>query len=131
MTHKIKERPDILESKTTCIKTGLGKLYITITYHEGQPFEIFATIGKSGKEVMAMTEAIGRMVSLWLRSGGDIDAVIKQLKDIAGDHPEPTGKVVIKSIPDGIAYVLEKYGVYKDVPEISAEEIKDKDDIPA
>lgn len=102
------DRPDILESKTTCTPTGFGKIYITISYHENKPFEVFANIGKSGKEVSALTEAVGRMVSLWLRSGGEVKEVVKQLKGIGGEVPTPHKDKIILSIPDAIGQTLEK-----------------------
>ena len=69
------------------IKTGLGKLYVTINELNGKPFEVFATIGKSGKSTMAKTEAIGRLISLALRSGIDVKRIVKQLEGIGGEYP--------------------------------------------
>jgi len=102
-----KDRPDTLQSKTIRITTGLGKLYLTITYHENKVFEIFATIGKSGREVTAMTEGISRMVSLWLRSGGNLEDVVKELKGIGGESPISSGGKLILSVPDAIGQFLE------------------------
>jgi ribonucleoside-diphosphate reductase alpha chain len=104
---KPQERPGTLNSKTICIPTGLGKLYLTISYHNNKPFEIFCTIGKSGREVTAMTEGISRMISLWLRSGGSIKEVVDQLKGIGGESPLPTGDKIILSVPDAIGQYLE------------------------
>jgi ribonucleoside-diphosphate reductase alpha chain len=58
------DRPETLFGFTTKIKTGYGHLYVTVTEFEGRPFEVFATIGKSGRSTTAKTEAIGRLVSL-------------------------------------------------------------------
>ena len=102
----VKERPRVLSGVTYKIKTGMGKLYITVNELNGKPFEVFATIGKSGKSVMAKTEAIGRMVSLVLRSGVSVYKVIDQLKGIGGEHPQANGEGLVLSIPDGIAQVL-------------------------
>lgn len=102
------ERPSELESVTTKVPTGLGNMYLTITFLDKKPFELFATISKSGKEVHAMTEALGRMISLWLRSGESVDDVVDQLIGIAGENPLAIGKGVTLSIPDGIAQVLQK-----------------------
>ena len=60
--------------------TGMGNLYVTVTEYEGRPFEVFATIGKSGRSTTAKTEAIGRLVSLALRSGVDVDKIVEQVK---------------------------------------------------
>lgn len=104
-------RPRILIGVTIRIKTSLGNLYITINEHEGRPFEVFAIIGKSGKSIQAKAEAIGRLVSLNLRSGVGVDKIINQLKDIAGETTTFDNGKPIKSIPDGIAKILEElYG---------------------
>ena len=104
----VRERPDTLEGFTTRIKTGMGNLYLTITEFEGQPFEVFATIGKSGRSTTAKTEAIGRLVSLALRSGVDVEEIIDQLKGIGGEHPVFQDGGLVLSIPDAVARVLEK-----------------------
>jgi ribonucleoside-diphosphate reductase alpha chain len=104
----VRERPDTLEGFTTRIKTGLGSLYLTVTEFESQPFEVFATIGKSGRSTTAKTEAIGRLVSLALRSGVGVEEIIDQLKGIGGEHPVFQEGGLVLSIPDAIARVLEK-----------------------
>jgi ribonucleoside-diphosphate reductase alpha chain len=104
----VKERPETLEGFTTKIKTGLGQLYVTVTEFDGQPFEVFATIGKSGRSTTAKTEAIGRLVSLALRAGVKVNAIVDQLKGIGGEHPVFQQGGLVLSIPDAIARVLEK-----------------------
>jgi ribonucleoside-diphosphate reductase alpha chain len=104
----VKDRPETLEGFTTKIKTGLGQLYVTVTEFEGQPFEVFATIGKSGRSTTAKTEAIGRLVSLALRAGVKVSAIVDQLKGIGGEHPVFQHGGLVLSIPDAIARVLEK-----------------------
>ncbi len=108
------ERPDTLTSVTDKIKTGFGNLYVTITYFNQKPFEVFASIGKSGYTTMADAEAIGRLVSLALRSGVDPKEVVNQLKGIGGSEPIFTEGGLVTSIPDAIAKVLERhFGVVK------------------
>ena len=104
----VKERPDTLEGFTTKMKTGMGHLYVTVTEYEGRPFEVFATIGKSGRSTAAKAEAVGRLVSLALRAGVKVEDIVKQLKGIGGEYPvfQPGGLVL--SIPDAVARVLEK-----------------------
>lgn len=103
---KIKERPEQLEGVTIKIKTGYGNLYVTINMLEGEPFEVFAQIGKSGYSTMADTEAICRLVSLAFRSGIPVKKVIDQLKGIGGSSPIFGNGGLISSIPDAIAIVL-------------------------
>ena len=104
----MKPRPETLDSKTTMVPTGHGKLYITITEHEGKPFEVFCTIGMCGASIMAKAEAIGRMVSLALRSDVAVDKIVDQLIDIAGSEQRAWKDTVIKSIPDAIGKVLKE-----------------------
>jgi ribonucleoside-diphosphate reductase alpha chain len=104
----VRDRPETLEGFTTKVKTGLGQLYVTVTEFDGKPFEVFATIGKSGRSTTAKTEAIGRLVSLALRSGVKVDKIVEQLKGIGGEHPIFQEGGLVLSIPDAIARVLEK-----------------------
>lgn len=102
-----KDRPSVLTGYTTRVLTGMGKLYVTVNEFDGYPFEVFATIGKSGKSTTAKTEAIGRLVSLCLRCGIPVESIIEQLKGIAGEHPIFQEGRLILSIPDAISFVLE------------------------
>ena len=102
------ERPETLLGFTTKMKTGYGHLYVTVTEYDGKPFEVFATIGKSGRSTTAKTEAIGRLVSLALRSGVTVDKIINQLKGIGGEYPVFQNGGLVLSIPDAIARVLDK-----------------------
>jgi ribonucleoside-diphosphate reductase alpha chain len=110
----VQDRPETLEGFTTKIRTGLGQLYITVTELEDRPFEVFATIGKSGRSTTAKTEAIGRLVSLALRSGIRVNEVVDQLKGIGGEHPIFQKGGLVLSIPDAIARVLEKQYLIND-----------------
>jgi ribonucleoside-diphosphate reductase alpha chain len=107
MIGDVRDRPETLEGFTTKVVTGMGNLYVTVTEMDGKPFEVFATIGKSGKSTMAKTEAIGRLVSLALRSGISPDKVVEQLKGICGEHPVFSKDGLVLSIPDAISRVLE------------------------
>jgi len=105
---KAKERPETLNGFTTKMATGMGNLYVTVTELDGRPFEVFATIGKSGRSTTAKTEAIGRLVSLAFRSGVKVEEVIKQLKGIGGEHPIFQKGGLVLSVPDAIARVLKE-----------------------
>jgi len=104
----LRERPETLDGFTTKIRTGYGHLYVTVTEFNGRPFEVFATIGKSGRSTTAKTEAIGRLVSLALRSGVEVKLIVEQLKGIGGEHPIFQEGGLVLSIPDAIARVLER-----------------------
>ena len=104
-----KERPGSLTSITDKIKTGFGNLYVTITFFNEKPFEVFASIGKSGYSTMADAEALGRLISLALRSGVEPQEVIYQIKGIGGADPIFTEGGLVTSIPDAIAKILERH----------------------
>ncbi len=107
-TGSVRKRPDVVQGFTHKVQTGLGAMYLTINEVDGQPFEVFATIGKSGRSITAKAEAIGRLVSLALRSGVSVHDVVSQIKGIGGEHPVFRGKGLLLSIPDAIAWVLER-----------------------
>jgi ribonucleoside-diphosphate reductase alpha chain len=104
-----KERPSSLASVTDKIKTGFGNLYVTISFYNQKPFEVFTSIGKSGYTTMADAEALGRLISLALRSGVDAKEVISQLRGIGGSEPIFTEGGLVQSIPDAIAKILERH----------------------
>lgn len=108
-TSGVRKRPDIVHGFTQKVQTGLGAMYLTVNEVDGKPFEVFATIGKSGRSITAKAEAIGRLVSLALRSGVAVKDIVAQIKGIGGEHPVFRGKGLLLSIPDAIAWVLEKH----------------------
>ncbi|RME58477.1 hypothetical protein D6779_06380 [Candidatus Parcubacteria bacterium] len=105
-----RKRPDVMDGKTYRVKTGYGNLYITINNDEnGAPFEVFATIGKSGGFFQEQSEGICRMISLALRAGVKVEEVIDNLKGIRGPMPVMTQKGTILSLPDAIGRILEEH----------------------
>ena len=105
---KPRKRPPNLQGSTVKIRTNFGNLYLTLNHFGGQPFELFATLGKSGKDTQAHTEALGRLISLLLRSGVPVKEIIEQLKGIGGSQPVFENDGVILSLPDAIAQGLER-----------------------
>lgn len=102
------ERPTVLSGKTVKMPTSYGNLYLTINELDGYPFEVFATLGKSGKDTQAHTEALGRLTSLALRSGISVQEVVSQLRGIGGSQPVWGEEGVILSLPDAIGQCLER-----------------------
>ena len=107
---KPRKRPSNLLGSTVKVQTSFGNLYLTLNMFENEPFELFATLGKSGKDTQAHTEALGRLISLSLRSGVPVRSIIEQLKGIGGSQPvmENDGEGLILSLPDAIAQGLER-----------------------
>ncbi|MCY3690463.1 MAG: hypothetical protein OXH30_00465, partial [Chloroflexi bacterium] len=72
-----RSRPRCLPSATTKLSTELGSLFVTVGLDEdGQPFEVFGSLGKAGSLQHGMTEMACRLVSLHLRRGTPLDEVI-------------------------------------------------------
>jgi ribonucleoside-diphosphate reductase alpha chain len=111
MTIKPRPRPKIVTGATTSIETGCGKMYVTINEdEEGHPFEVFSQMGKAGGCAAAQSEGITRMISLSLRSGIDIESILKQLRGIACPVPHMLpGGVRVSSCCDAIAKAVESY----------------------
>jgi ribonucleoside-diphosphate reductase alpha chain len=99
-----------MAGKTYRVKTGYGKLYATINNDEkGMPFEVFATIGRSGGFFQEQSEAICRLMSLALRAGVKVEEVVDELKGIRGPMPMFTDKGTILSLPDALGKILEQH----------------------
>lgn len=77
-----KQRPRILSGKTYEVRCGCGPVYVTCNDgDDGQLFEVFARLGKSGGCGSASAESVGVLLSIGLRSGVD---AFNQVKGLAG-----------------------------------------------
>lgn len=75
-----RRRPDVLRSKTKCLRTPCGKMYATLCVDDdGQPAELFLQLGKAGGCVAAWCEIVARLVTKMLRHGIPLSVVIKQM----------------------------------------------------
>ncbi len=117
-----RSRPSVLRGTTRRLPSPLGDLYVTINEDEnGKPFEVFATLGKAGGAAMADVEAIGRLISLSLRSGIGLGDVYQQLRGISCDRAVGLGPNKVLSVPDAIAQAIaqherEKAGIQQELP---------------
>ncbi len=109
-------RPQRLTGTTYRKDTPLGVAYITVNDDEHKdPFEVFLNVGKAGSDVAAVSEAIGRLVSLVLRMPGPllpverVRWVIDEMAGIGGGRPLGFGTKRVRSLPDGIAQVLQEH----------------------
>ncbi len=101
------ERPKMMEGRTLKLKLPQGGLYLTGNLVDGELKEVFVTLGKSGGDEKADAEALGRLISLYLQSGGNIKSVISTLKGIKGKYVSWDEGTQLVSIPDAVAKALE------------------------
>jgi len=105
-----RSRPDLLKGSTRRVESPLGTMYVTITEDDkGQPFEVFMSLGKAGGALMADVEAVGRLISLALRSGVPLPEIYRQLRGISSDRAVGLGPHKVLSVPDAIGIAIEKW----------------------
>ena len=115
-------RPDKLRSTSIRKETPLGTMFVHISEDDrGQPFDVFINLGKAGGSAMAYSEAVGRLVSLALRSGIPLNQVTRQLRGISSDRAVGLGPNKVLSVPDAIGIALEEWfrdsqGVQQEIP---------------
>jgi len=124
-----RSRPDKLRSTSIRKETPLGTMFVHLTEDDrGQPFEVFVTLGKAGGSAMADAEAMGRLISLALRSGIPLMEVHRQLRGISSDRAVGLGPNKVLSVPDAIGLALEEWwrdrtlGVQQDLLRTTAEQ---------
>ncbi len=110
-------RPQCTHGITERISTGCGKLYVTINSDNQGMCEVFAQMGKTGGCAASQIEAAGRLVSLALRSGIKVDAIIKQMAGIRCPSPAWQNAKMVLSCPDAMARVLQRVAMTDDVQE--------------
>jgi ribonucleoside-diphosphate reductase alpha chain len=112
------KRPRCLFGATYKVQSGCGKLFVTINERNGKPYEVIIQSGGSGG-CEAGNQALGRAISLALRTGGDIRNIIKQLCKVkcpaALRNPRSEGK----SCSDIIGKLIEEY-----IPDADEDEIE-------
>ncbi len=102
------ERPKELVGETIVYRLSNGNIYITANKDEGGYIkEVFVNLGKSGSDEKTYSEAIGRLISLYLQHGGDVHYVIKSLKGIQGRSVVWDHGIKLLSVPDAIAKALQ------------------------
>ncbi|HRO65019.1 MAG TPA: adenosylcobalamin-dependent ribonucleoside-diphosphate reductase [Candidatus Dojkabacteria bacterium] len=104
-----RKRDLVTRGKTYEVKTEQGDLYITINEDDQGIVEVFLNIGKSGSFTQGYTEALGRMISMALRSGIKPESIVKQLQGIRTSTPTMNRGMFIYSVPDAVAKILKKH----------------------
>jgi ribonucleoside-diphosphate reductase alpha chain len=109
-------RPLMLTGVTYKTDSPVGKAYITINNNEkDDAFEVFINCGKSGSDLMALVDALGRMISFGLRIHSPVPArervreIVSELSGIGGARSIGFGENRVRSLPDAIAKVIAKH----------------------
>lgn len=106
------KRPDTLNGTTTMVRTGCGKMYVTVNSIDGKPVETFIMSGSEGG-CTAFAEGTSRLISLALRANVDLNDIVKQLASVRCPHfMHVKGKdntLEGKSCPEVISRVLKQY----------------------
>lgn len=110
-------RPERVSGVTSRLNTSMGTMYLTVNRDDetGQPVEIFVNVGKAGSDVMALGEAIGRLVSTGLQWGIPLNKVADQLVGVGGTSNlspglvHAIGKALANSQGDGSAIAKAAY----------------------
>jgi len=104
-----RKRPKVTRGVTERVNTGCGYIYVTVNFDQQGISEVFSTLGKAGGCAAAQLEAISRLTSLALRSGIDVESLVKHLRGIRCPSIAWEQGHAILSCADAIASVLEKY----------------------
>jgi ribonucleoside-diphosphate reductase alpha chain len=109
-TRAPRPRPVLTRGTTEKIMLGCNRtMYVTINVDQEGLCEVFLQMGKSGGCTASQSEAIGRLISLALRSGIETRAVIRQLKGIRCPSPSWHNGGSTLSCSDAVAKALERY----------------------
>ncbi len=110
-----KIKPIKLPEVMSCLRirqlTPFGNMHVKITVdpRTGLEREVFAQLGRGGDIANSDLEAMCRLISLFLRCGGGIEDVVKQLDGIGSSLSVPSRAGRIMSLPDGLAKAIQKY----------------------
>jgi len=105
---KPRSRPEVTRGMTKKYKIGgCGKLYVTVNSDENGICEIFINTGEEG--CTALTEAVGRLISIAIRSGIDIESVKKQVKGIRCITCIADAETHVLSCPDAMGKAIDFY----------------------
>ncbi|MBI4666933.1 MAG: vitamin B12-dependent ribonucleotide reductase [Nitrospinae bacterium] len=106
----VRPRPKIVLGSTQRIHTGCGSMYVTLNQDEsGRALELFTQLGKAGGCAASQTESIGRLVSLALRAGIDLEEIRAQLSGISCHQPSWDNNERILSCADAIGKAINNW----------------------
>lgn len=108
-------KPITLPEIMSCLRirqhTPFGNMHVKISLEPktGIEREVFAQLGKGGDVANSDLEAICRILSLFLRSNGRLELVVKQLEGIGSSLTVPSRDGRVMSLADGLAKAIKKY----------------------
>lgn len=109
----IKQRPAVVQGYTRQVNAPEGKINITINSDDQGPFEVFVNVGKAGSDISALSEALGRLISINLQLLSPLSQtdraqeITNQLRGIGGSRSVGFGSQQVRSMPDAVARALE------------------------
>ncbi|VVB82217.1 Uncharacterised protein [uncultured archaeon] len=118
------ERPEVLGT-TIKQRTPFGNAFVTLNVLKDDPsipYEAFVTIGKGGRDIDAIAEGYGRMVSLSFKKGVGVEEIADQLEGISGESMTGLGPNKVSSLPDAFAKGLKE--AYKQINNQNGDENK-------
>jgi len=105
-TIKPRPRPDITQGMTKKYTIGgCGKLYVTVNTDEHGICEVFTNTGEEG--CAALTEVVGRLLSISIRSGMDLEEIKSQVEGIRCITCIADPNTSVLSCPDAIGKAIE------------------------
>lgn len=110
-------RPKTISGATSRLNTSMGTMFLTLNKDEtGKPVEVFVNVGKAGSDVMAMGEAIGRLLSIGLQSGIPLDRLSDQLVGVGGTSSFNPG--LVHAVGKALSNGSEVYLLAADPPQV-------------
>lgn len=111
--HGVKVRPDVVQGYTRQVRAPEGKVLITLNSDDDGLLEVFVNVGKAGSDVSALAEALGRLLSIYLRVDSPVaqneraTEAAEQLRSIGGSASIGFGQDRVRSLPDAVARAIE------------------------
>jgi ribonucleoside-diphosphate reductase alpha chain len=107
--------PSQVQGRTYRRETPAGTARVVINEVDRDPFEVFMLLGRAGSEVQSFMEALGRVISLYLRSSGNLSPrrrlklVADQLRGIGGANQMGFGTDRVLSVVDAIGLIFDRH----------------------
>lgn len=108
----MRTRGKTLLGYTTSVQAPEGTTYVVVNSDQDGPLEVFIEVGRSGSDISALSEALGRLCSLVLRVPSPISPADRlglmadQLLGLGGSTSVGFGPERVRSLPDAVGQVL-------------------------